>query len=59
MTPNRWRRHYAIGRCQDCGRTRSCTVVRFWVNYMRYVVCGDCIRTYRGVILTRTEKETP
>ena len=55
----RWRRHYAHGKCQDCGRTRRVTVVRFWVNYMRYVVCSDCIRAYRPVLLTNTPREEP
>lgn len=55
----RWRRRYRIGRCQDCGHTRRVTVVRFWVNYMRYVVCLECIEAYRGVILTKTKDEHP
>lgn len=50
----RWRRQYAVGTCQDCGRTRRVTVVRFWVNYMRYVVCAECIQPYRPVLLTGT-----
>ena len=45
------RRAYTTGRCQDCGRERRTTVIRFWVNFMRYRVCADCIRAYRPVIL--------
>ncbi len=48
---HRRRRKYTIGRCQDCGRTRSTTVIIFWVNGMMYRVCAECIRAYRGVIL--------
>jgi hypothetical protein len=47
----RLRRQYTLGRCQDCGRTKPVTVIIFWVNGMRYRVCGTCIRAYRGVIL--------
>lgn len=53
-TAKRWRRRYRIGTCQDCGRTRRVTIVRFWVNYMRYVLCGECVRAYRGKLLTGT-----
>lgn len=52
----RWRRRYAPGTCMDCGHHRSVTTIWFWVNAMRYVVCASCIRPYRGVILTHTEK---
>lgn len=51
----RWRRKYTIGLCQDCGQLKRVTIVRFWVNYMRYVVCADCIKPYRPVLLTHTE----
>ena len=57
MSAMRWRRRYQIGTCQDCGRYRQVTVARFWVNFMRYQLCGDCIRAYRGVLLTHTEHE--
>jgi transcription elongation factor Elf1 len=53
----RWRRKYYIGTCQDCGHTRSVTTVFFWVNKMRYVVCADCIKAYRTVILTNHAPE--
>jgi hypothetical protein len=46
------RRIYRIGTCQDCGRKRNVTRIRFWVNAMPYVVCSDCIRPYRNRILT-------
>lgn len=59
MTSRRWRRRYRLGRCQDCGHYTRVTVVRFWVNYMRYVVCASCIRSYRRVILTHTKDEHP
>jgi hypothetical protein len=47
------RRQYRIGRrCQDCGRDwKPTTTITFWVNGLRYRVCGECIRAYRRVIL--------
>lgn len=53
----RWRRVYRLGYCQDCGHYRRITVVRFWLNDMRYRVCAQCIRPYRKVILTRHAPE--
>lgn len=56
--PRRWRRVYHGGqRCQDCGQLRRTTVVRFWVNDYRYRVCADCIRAYRGRLLTHHPPE--
>lgn len=45
------RRKYYLGNCQDCGQYRRVTTVYFWVNGMRYVVCSECIKPYRKVIL--------
>lgn len=45
------RRHYFIGRCQDCGHTKRVTEVTFWVNGMKYRVCAECIKPYRERIL--------
>lgn len=53
----RWRRRYTLGRCQDCGHITRTTVVRFWVNYMAYRVCAQCIKPYRRVILTNHPQE--
>lgn len=52
------RRDYRIGRCEDCGRVRLTTAITFWLNGWRMRVCAECIRPYRGVILTpgRTER---
>ena len=55
----KWRRRYRPGTCQDCGRWRRVTVARFWLNFMRYQVCAECIRPYRGRLLTHTEHERP
>lgn len=55
----RWRRYYAPGRCQDCGHWRRVTVARFWLGFLRYVLCAECIRAYRPQLLTRTPKEQP
>jgi hypothetical protein len=57
--PKRWRRHYADGTCQDCGHHRRVTVVRFWLNDLRYRVCRDCIKPYRKRILTHHPPEQP
>lgn len=51
------RRHYKPGTCQDCGNHKRVTVIRFWVNYMRYVVCAECIKCYRPVILKKQSAE--
>ena len=53
----RWRRHYAPGRCGDCGRTRRVTMIWFWVNAYKMRVCADCIKPYRSVLLTHTPRE--
>ena len=49
----RWRRKYRKGNCDDCGRFRNVTRVTFWLNGMKYVVCAECIKPYRGVITTK------
>ena len=48
---HRGRRKYAEGRCQDCGRYRRVTRIKFWVNGYEMLVCTDCIKPYRRVIL--------
>jgi hypothetical protein len=40
-----------LGRCKDCGREMPVRTVTFWVNGMPYVVCADCEKAYRPVIL--------
>lgn len=46
------RRKYRVnGRCDDCGHEIPTTIITFWVNGMRYRVCKDCIKPYRGQIL--------
>ena len=47
-----WRRKYRKGRCDDCGWHRNVTRITFWVNGMKYVVCAECIKPYRGTINT-------
>ena len=43
---------YRGATCQDCGRLGfRVTVIAFWASGMRYRVCRECIRAYRGVIL--------
>jgi hypothetical protein len=37
--------------CEDCGRHRPVTLIRFWSTGMEYVVCSECIEPYRSVIL--------
>ena len=49
----KWRRKYRKGQCEDCGWTRNVTRITFWVNDMKYVVCAECIKPYRGVITTK------
>ncbi len=39
----------------DCGWHKRVTVIHFWVNAMRYVVCAECIKAYRRQILTHTD----
>jgi len=53
----RWRRRYREGQCQDCGWIKRVTTIVFWVNAMHYRVCKDCIKPYRGVILTNHPHE--
>jgi hypothetical protein len=49
------RRRYRKGRrCQDCGRSRPTTIITFWSSGYRYIVCGECIRPYRSMILSGT-----
>jgi hypothetical protein len=47
----RVRRKYTLGKCQDCGWVKRTTVITFWVNGMKYRVCAQCIKPYRGSIL--------
>lgn len=49
--PAKPRRKYRKGVCADCGRVRNVTTVYWWVSNTPYVVCGECIRAYRGQIL--------
>lgn len=45
------RRKYAKGKCQDCGWIKRVTRIVFWATGMKYDVCAECIKPYRGVIL--------
>lgn len=45
------RRKYYAGQCQDCGWHKRVTTIYFWATGMRYVVCAECIKPYRKVIL--------
>jgi hypothetical protein len=44
------KRKYEHGKCQDCGWEKSTTVIVFWATGMKYRVCAECIKPYRGVI---------
>ena len=48
----KWRRKYREGTCDDCGWVRNVTRITFWVNDMKYIVCAECIKPYRGTITT-------
>lgn len=59
MTHHR-RRYFTTGRrCEDCGRERPRTLIRFWATGMRYVVCAECIRAYRRVIVGYVPGDRP
>lgn len=51
VTKPRRKYHTDNGRCDDCGHAIPTTVIHFWGNNMRYVVCKDCIKPYRKRIL--------
>jgi hypothetical protein len=57
MTSAEQRRKYHEGHCMDCGRVKRVTVIFFWATGMRYVVCAECIKPYRKVILAPCTKE--
>ena len=44
------KRKYTIGVCNDCGYSKSTTVITFWASGMKYRVCAECIKPYRGII---------
>jgi hypothetical protein len=45
------RRKYVDGKCQDCGHPKRVAEIIFWATGMKYRVCSECIKPYRGVIL--------
>ena len=45
------KRKYFTGKCQDCGWEKRVTNIYFWATGMKYRVCAECIKAYRGVIL--------
>ena len=49
-----WRRKYRKGMCDDCGWFRNVTRITFWATGMKYIVCAECIKPYRGTINTMT-----
>lgn len=60
MTRHR-RRYYRSSRpCQDCGAThKPVTLIRFWATGMRYIVCAECIRPYRKIIVGYVPGDRP
>lgn len=57
MATTRVRRKYYKATCQDCGWHKSVTTIYFWATGMKYVVCAECIKAYRKVILAPCSKE--
>jgi hypothetical protein len=45
------RRKYRKGNCEDCGWHRNVTTIYWWASNTPYVVCAECIRPYRKLIL--------
>lgn len=45
------KRKYSQGTCNDCGWWKRVTTIYFWATGMKYVVCAECIKPYRKVIL--------
>lgn len=45
------RRRYQDGTCGDCGRRKSVTLAEWWESGFRMMLCADCIRPYRPVLL--------